>query len=204
MERSLYYKVLSDKPIPHDVATKIYLAQAMMNQRFTWKSGKINLSLYELAKSGTEVYDALFDLPILGVGCTTTGSDDWNACLLLRFLRWVSTILPEATVTVDDAGQYILAEWIAFIQGAIGLNVVRVDESLRSLKGKRKKAELERLREAVGKAKSGQFFATVAARDYVDRQEVGELLERKPELASAPLEEIADHLVFPWDTEWLR
>ena len=206
MGRCLTYEVfgnLEEGPIPHKVRRRIQLATDMLTYSFTWTSESLMIDFSEYpaitcAAVPPEPWQAL-----LGDGVTKVGDDEWNALLITRYLRWVSTQIPTRTIRVIDEGDYIIASFAVFRDGDISVDSGMVKRQCELYRNNGCSDLIPKLEEAVLKACHGEFFRAVPATDYADYVETQRLRLAPDELARLTLDDIADKLTFPWQSEWL-
>lgn len=212
MGRTLTYEVFYERPLPDKIKTEILVTQAMLNYHFTWTCESLSLELFDEPQSPAQhrqlsefVYfsNPSDPRPRIGTGFTKVRGDDWNACIVIRFLQWVSTLLPEATVTVCDEGDYILAAFLLLRNGEVGLDGERMASHRKDLAERDNLEALSYLEECQRQADNGVFFNAVAAKDYADRPEVYALGLTEDVLANTPLHEVVKRLVMPWEMDWL-
>jgi hypothetical protein len=119
-------------------------------------------------------------------------------------MRWVSTRLPEATVSLHDEGNYILAGYVLFRNGHLEVDRERVVRQREYLKAQKLGEILKRYDKWVAMACDGVFFNQYPALEYASRREIEALGLTREALEGATLDEIVSRLVLPWNTEWLK
>jgi len=197
MGRTLHYDVFGSLelgPVKSTARELIDEVQNDMNQEFTWPWENLALELFD---GGCQItYAEATPKPWaarLGGGFTKVYDDDWNAVLVVRFLRWVSTQLPErAFIRLYDEGDYIVPEEIILKGGELYPGQKRANETL------------ERYEERRAMALRKQWFRDVSALDYyLSHREMVRVtsLVTPEEFATFTLEDAANYLVFPWQTE---
>ncbi len=208
MGRTLCYEVIYDKPLPYETRREIRLAQLMLNTHFTWTCEELSLEFFERpetpAKSDKYFADTRNPSPRIATGFTKVADDEWNAALVTAFMRWVSTRLPEATITLHDEGDYILAGYVLFRNGGTEVDQERVARQREYLKAQKLDKYLARYDKSADMARDGVFFNKYSAQEYASRREIAALGLTKEELAEATLDEVVNRLVLPWKTEWLE
>jgi hypothetical protein len=206
MGRCLTYEVFGDLeegPIPHTVRRRIQLAADMLTHHFTWTSESLRIDFGEYP---AVTYSAVPPDPwqaLLGDGFTKVGSDEWNALLITRYMRWVSTQIPTRTVRLIDEGDYILGGFAVFRNGNISLDSGCIKRQCLRLQDKGRSELVPKVEEAVSKACHGEFFSVIPAAGYADRKEIADLGLATEDLAKLTLEDVADKLKFPWQSDWL-
>jgi hypothetical protein len=206
MGRCLTYQVFGNPkegPIPHMVRRRIQLAADMLTYHFTWTSESLYIHFGEYpaityAAEPPNPWQAM-----LGEGGTKVGDDEWNALLITRYMRWVSTQIPTRTVRLSDEGDYIVASYAIFRDGDISLDSGCIKRQCQYLQDSGQSELVPKVEEAVLKACRGEFFRTVPAADYVDCKEIADLGLTPDDLAKLTLEDVADRMTFPWQTDWL-
>lgn len=143
-------------------------------------------------------------MPRLGTGFTKVRGDDWNAELVLTFLRWVSSELPAVTVRVHDEGGYVLAGYIRFERGIPAIDREGLADWREYLRLHGFGEILARLVKAEQLAKRGVFLADVPVADYADHSDIAELGLTDIELSNKTLQDIAASFTMPWQTEWIK
>jgi hypothetical protein len=206
MGRCLTYEVFGDLeegPIPHMVRRRIQLAADMLTYHFTWTSESLSIHFGEYPAI---TYSAVPPDPwqaLLGDGFTKVCNDEWNALLITRYLRWVSTQIPTRTVRVIDEGDYIIGSFAVLRNGNISLDSGCIKRQCLRLQDKGRSELVPKVEEAVMKACNGEFFSVIPATGYADRKEIAELGLATEDLAKLTLEDVADKLKFPWQSDWL-
>lgn len=210
MGRTLHYQVLYDRSLPYETEREILLAQSMLNHHFTWTCENLSLELFAEPEAPDPRERSVIvskrknpSPPRIGWGFTKVASDEWNACLGVTFLRWVSTRLPDATVTIFDEGDYILGGPLRIRNGDFALDETRLAQQREYLLEHSLDDALADFEKNVQRARDGVLFAPVLAREYADRPEIETLKLTEAQLDKVTLAEVADTLVMPWDTEWL-
>jgi hypothetical protein len=176
------------------------------HHHFSWTCESLELRFFEQKKltySDPLYKDYEPHLPQLGRGFTKVRDDEWDAHLVLTFLLWVSSRLPEVTVRIYDEGDYIPAGYLILRRGVPELDLTGVAQWREYLKSYGYEYILPRLDEAKQQAKAGVFFTSVPAREYADRPEIAKLGLTDKALAKATLKEVSDAITMPWQTEWL-
>jgi len=210
MGRALCYEILSDQPIPRKTKMGIRLAQSMLNHHLAWTCEPLSLELFDepISPGQREEFVYFSDTedprPRIGTGFNKVGRDEWNACLVVAFLRWVSTRLPEATVALRDEGDYVLGCFVLFRQGKLELDRTRIARHREFLLRERPAQMVKVYDRWIEQASEGVSFNSFMARDYADRREIAALGLSNEELSRLTLAEVAERIVFPWDSEWLE
>jgi len=168
MGRCLTYEVfgnLEEGPIPLRVRRRVQLAADMLTHHFTWTSESLAIDFGDYPAI---TYSATPPDPwqaLLGDGVTKVGGDEWNALLITRYLRWVSTQIPVHTVRAIDEGDYIHAGFMVFRDGNISVDSGMVKRQCKRYKDNGRSDFVPKLEEAVQKACRGEFFRAVPAKD---------------------------------------
>lgn len=185
------------------VRRRIQLAADMLTHHFTWTSESliVDFTEYPAVTYSTEPPDPWQAL--LGEGCTKVGRDEWNALLITRFLRWVSTQIPTRTVRVLDEGDYIIGSFAVFRKGTGSLDSALIKRQCQRLRDNGRAELVAKIEEDVSRACRGEFFRAVPAIEYADRKEIVDLGLTSDDLARLTLDDVADRLTFPWQTDWL-
>ena len=211
MGRTLCYEVFSDRPLPYEKRKEILLAEDMLNHHFTWTCEELSLEIFlEPIAPGQRdefVYfsDSKDPRSRIATGFTKVRDDEWNACVVASFCRWLSQRLPEATVALRDEGDYILAGFVVFRDGRLELDRPRITRQRKYLQDNDLHEFIAQFDEAVEQADAkGIFFNSFSARDYADRREIRALELTEKQLAKATLQDVAERLTWPWDSEWLE
>ena len=206
MGRCLTYEIfgnLEEGPIPHKIRRRIQLAADMLTYSFTWTSESLMIDYGEYpaityATVPPEPWQSL-----LGHGVTKVGTDEWNALLITRFLRWVSTQIPTRTVRLIDEGDYILASFVVSRDGDISVDSGMVKRQYERYVNNGRSDLVPKLEEAALQACHGEFFRAVPAADYAGLVEIERLGLALEDLAKLTLDDVADKLTYPWQSEWL-
>jgi len=211
MGRTLTYEIFLNQPLPRDTRREILLAQDMLNQHFTWTCEELSLEIFDEPRAPEQDDDFVYfadpkdTRPRIATGFTKVAGDEWSACVVTRFCRWLSHRLPDATVALRDEGDYILPEFIVFRRGDVELNEERIKRQRKYLVEMGLLDCLTLLDEAVRSAREKAiFFNSVSAWEYVDRGEIRALGLTDQQFTKATLEDVAQRLTWPWDTKWLR
>jgi hypothetical protein len=204
MGRTLHTRILRTEPIPPEIWRKVESAAAAMNDCFTWTCENLGLQLLDDEERERMAYepDSPSEPPVQADDFTKVASDEWNALLVVRFMRWVSTLLPDAVVTVRDEGDYVLAGNVIFEAGNVRLNEVRVARQREYLAETKQSWLIKPLDVAVSLAEQyGIYFAQIYAAEYADRKEIAALEIPKQDLAKLSINEVADLIRFPWEEQ---
>ena len=208
MGRTLCYEVIHDKPLPYETRREIRLAQLMLNHHFKWTCEELTLEFFEQpetpAKSDKYFCDTKNPSPRIATGFTKVRDDEWNAALIVAFMRWVSTRLPEAAVSLHDEGDYLLAGYVLMRNGRLAVDENRVARQREYLKSQKLNKHLARYDWWVERARQGEFFNEYSALEYASRKEIETLGLTREDLQGATLDEVVNRLVLPWKTEWLE
>lgn len=202
MGRTLHYRVLAPEAIPPEALATIASVVRAMNKRFTWTCEPLGFSVPEpsMPRAGRE--SEPFDcFPLRAEGFTKVASDEWNACLTIRFVTWLSRMLPDATVTLLDEGRYIPAHHVMLESGKMTIDRIRLANVLGRIEGRDDRGAIGIFWINIAAALNGHFFGSIRAADYADRQEIQGLEIPKRDLGHMSLEEVADRIVFPWDAQ---
>lgn len=206
MGRCLKYQVfgnLEEGPIPYIVRRRIQLAADMLTHHFTWTSESL---ITDFGEYPAVTYSAEPPDPwqaLLGEGFTKVGNDEWNALLITRYMRWVSTQIPTRTIRVSDEGDYIIASFAVFRDGEMSLDSGCIKRQCQYLQDSGQSELVPKIEEAILKACHGEFLSAIPAADYADRKEIADLGLTTEDLAKLNLEDVADKMTFPWQTDWL-
>jgi len=204
MSRTILYDILGDYaggPIPKETRQRIIDVQCEMNRSLTWTTEQVAL---DLDSHCVAPYVRDFPLPLaarLGWGSTNVENDDWNAVLIVRFLRWVSTQLsPTAFVRLRDDGNYVIPCHVQFHQGHVAIDSVAIGNRRKTFTTEQ---ELQEFNERVAAGRNGHWFQPVLSLGYLDRPEIAELCTTMgaDAFGQLTLEDVADQIVFPWATE---
>lgn len=205
MGKTIHFGLFGDEPLRLELRREITLAHLMLIHHFTWTVETPSIELFEFMQI---TYDDPGEFahpwaPRLGAGRAKVGEDAWNARLVVLFARWLSARIPSITVRLHDEGDHVLAGHLLFQGGRTALDIVNIERRRTHLRSHGFHDTLARLDEAERVARQGIFFKRVRASDYGDRAEIKALGLTDEELAKVTLEEVADAMRFPWDTEWL-
>jgi hypothetical protein len=206
MGRTIHYSLFGTEQLSWDTRHEIELAQRMLNFHFSWSCEQLSLELcdgLEITYSDSLAKGYKPYLPRLGTGFTKTGADEWNTHLVLTFLLWVSSRLPQVTVRLHDEGDYILGGYLVLQGGVPALDLRGVARWREYLRSQELEDVLVRLDDAEQRAKAGVFFGPVYALEFADRPEIAKLGLTDKALQSTTLKEVSDAITMPWQTEWL-
>jgi hypothetical protein len=209
MGRTLHYDLfgeLLEAPIPEKTRKRILDVQREMNQSLTWTAEKLSLELIGNFQITYGVDPPRPWAPRIGWGFTKVGSDDWSAALVVRFLMWVSTQLsPMAYVRLMDEGDYIVPKYLLIRHGQLALDEAGIDRQRRALMASEHEY-LDTFERRVEAGRKGNWFKPVSILEYQDRPEFARirLTTKSERLHEMTLEDAADRLVFPWQTEGLK
>lgn len=206
MGRCLTFEVfgnLDEGPVPNSVRRRIQIAADMLTHHFTWTSQSLVIDFTDrpvisYATIPPDPWQAL-----LGDGVCEVDDDEWNALLLIRYMRWVSTQVPTRTVRVIDEGGFIIADFAVFRDGEVSLDSPLVASQTQRYRENDRWELLCKFEKGVQRACNGEFFNAYRAIDYADRKEIAGLGLTPNELAKLTLDDVADKLTFPWQTDWL-
>jgi hypothetical protein len=199
MSRTLVFNVYGDLercPLRKAKRQKILNIQQAMNQMFTWTHGKLDLELYPY-RHLTHDHGGAGEF---GRGSADVHDDDWNAALTVRFLRWLSSQLPEwSFMGLSDEGDYIPVHYVGIDNYALIVDIAGVErdrEYLRDFAPQR----LTALEQQVLATSHGEWFKRVPATLYRDRPEVAEVGRSvtAEQFEQFTLEDVADRITFPW------
>lgn len=207
MGRTLHYSLFGDEQLPLAERREIELAQRMLNHHFTWTCENLGFDLFDalqLTYSDAIQRNQTPWMPRLGTGFTKVAEDEWNAQVVVAFVQWVSSRLPNVTVRLYDEGDYIPCGYLWFQRGIPALDLPNIARWHDYLRSNGRSDALAQLDEAEKQAKRGIFFASVNAAEYADRSEIKELGLTDKELAKMTLKEVSDAVTMPWQTEWLK
>lgn len=169
-----------------------------MNEQFTWTCE--NLGIDPVGPSDTWLRAEANEPPAQAYGFTKVADDEWNALLVVRFARWLSTQLPDAIVKVNDEGDYILTGYLILEAGHARLDLARIESKKRYLKEQKMGYLVKTLETAVALGRDyGLFFGQFPAAIYADREEIAALEMPKKDLALLTIDNVADMMVFPWE-----
>lgn len=207
MGRTLHYKILSSRAIEWRLQREILLAQDMLNHRYTWTCEQISLQFHREPvwphADSVLVAKRRSGEPYVADGFTKVAEDEWNACLVVAFARWLSRRLPDASISLHDEGDYVLAGYLRFRKGAASADHVRIAEWKAYLAERGLGRYLPRLERMERLAVRGVLFAPLPAKLYANRPEIRTLGLTEAELAKATIADVAERLTMPWDTDWL-
>jgi hypothetical protein len=208
MGRTLHYQVFGDlkgAQIPMETRDRIDLAQHMLNHHFSWTCENVQLELLNHPEATHLALLPPSTVPRIGWGFTKVAADEWNAALVVRFMRWVSTQLPEGTfIRLQDEGDYITVSSVIFTDGALAVDKASNDDERASLRTSGLAGHIARLNDDEASAARDEWFARVSASTYHNRHEIRALGIPDTELTKMTLEDVADRVTFPWQTEWLK
>jgi hypothetical protein len=208
MGRTLHYHVfgsLEGGGIPMDTRQRIDLAHRMLNHHFSWTCDNLGLTLFDHPEVTPGTEPPVPWAPRIGWGFTKVAADEWNAALVTRFVRWLSTQLPTGTfIRLQDEGDYIIAKNIIVTDGKLTVDTVTNERQRRYLRSNGMAESVARLAEGETAANEGEWFARVSASSYHGRHEIRALGIPDTELTKMTLEDVADRVTFPWQTEWLK
>lgn len=203
MGRTLHYRVLSERQLPPEIWHVIESVQDSMNERFTCTCENIKLQPVSEAdrKRGDHNPNAPSDAPVQAYGFTKVLADEWNAVLVVRFVQWLSALLPHSKVELHDEGDYVLCGNLIFEAGEPRPDGACIAQRCDYLKGQGYSDVLKQLAEAVQYAVlHGFFFTKYPASEYADRMELAAL--KLPDgLAGLSLGDVAERMQFPWQDE---
>lgn len=182
----------------------IELAERMLQNRFSWSCEDLSLTLSDhMEITYADSLVRTLGAPRLGSGMTKVADDEWNALLIVRFVRWVSLRLPTVTVRIHDEGDFIHGGYLIYQAGRPSLDRMNIERWRVYLQKHDLDEYVGRLDEAERLAEKGVFFAEVPAADYAEVKEIGALGIPKDELARMTLHDVAARFTFPWETEWI-
>jgi len=200
--RSLKFDVfgdLSHGPVPPEIRREIANVQQRMNHDFTWTNETPTLELFEHCQI---TYAAPMPRPYaarLGTGIAAVHYDQWNALLVVRFLRWVSTKLPPGSyIRLQDDGSYVILQSVRLVRGEFRLGA---DDIARLSRHPHDPRALER---RISRATRGRWVHAVAAAIYYEgRPEIAAIAHAMEPMAfkMLSLEDVADRIVFPWQSD---
>lgn len=198
MGRTLHIRVHSADPIQLATWKVIRKIAAQMNDQFTWTCE--NLGINPVGPSDTWLSVEANEPPAQAYSFTKVAYDEWNALLLVRFARWLSTQLPDAVVKVHDEGDYILADSLILEAGRERLDWPRIERQRSYLFDEKTRWRLKSFETAVTLGQDyGLFFGHFPAAAYADRTEISALRIPKKDMAQLSIDEVADRLTFPWE-----
>jgi hypothetical protein len=203
MGRTLHYRLLAPQQLPAEIWHVIESVQNAMNERFTWTCEHLKLEPVseEDRRRGDHAPDLPSDAPVQAYGFTKVISDEWNAVLVIRFVKWLSALLPHVKIKVSDEGDYILAGDLIFEAGEPRPDCVRIARQRDLLRKAGLSDELKQLATAAKYAVlHGLYYAEIPASDYADRKELAAL--KLPDgLAGLSLGDAAERMQFPWQED---
>ena len=203
MGRTLHFRILADKPLPSATWHAIERIERAMSQRFTWTCESLKLEPVddEDREQGLFLPDLLQEQPLQANGITKVRDDEWNAVLVLRYVQWLSRLVPEARVKVTDEGDYVLCGDLIFEAGEGRPDSVRIVRQCAFLDSQGLRDELRTLAQAAAHAHQHRvYYANVPANDYADRTEIASLKDTR-DLSRITLNDAADCLPFPWQDQ---
>jgi hypothetical protein len=174
-----------------------------MSQRFTWTCEEPRLEPVDSDERERDAFptDLSNEPPVQAYGFTKVRDDEWNAVLVLRYVNWLSTLLPKAKIKVTDEGDYILCGDLIFEAGEARPDSVRIVRQYAFLHSQGLHDELKQLARAAEQARAHRvFYANVPAQNYADRKELVSLKASR-DLSRMTLDDAADWLQFPWQDE---
>lgn len=204
MGRTVHTRILRTAPIERETWRKIDAAAIAMNDRFTWTCESFRPSLVDKEDRRRDWLkpDALSEPPVQAYDMTKVANDDWNALLIVRFMRWVSTLVPDAVVKICDEGRYILTGDLLFLDGWARLDQVGILRTRVRLYETGRLDILTGFQQAVRTAEAvSQYFRPIRAIDYADRKEIADLGHSKRELATLSIDAVANDIRFPWQEQ---
>lgn len=205
MDRTLYYDIAAPEglALPDTTRTRIEQAVSQANERFTWSRGKLGMHLFSqqaLRQGPSPVFPEFR----WGTGYTRVDGDEWNAAIVVRFLRWVSTVLPDGMfIRLHDQGRYIAPGFVILCRGQFELDQktlawqlvlasedrpVPVHELV-----ERRRAGLHE--EWVHPKKAARFVATCPELKFLHEE------LKAGEISKLTVDDAADRVSFPWDEE---
>lgn len=201
MDKRLTYALFGpdEDPIPYPARRRFQLAADMLSNHFTWTSESL---VIEFESYRPSTYAALLPDPwqaLLGDGDIRVDDAGWNALLVTRYLQWVSTEILNCTVRVVEEDDHVMSRFAVIYKGDISVYLTHRLRKCSIAMGKRRMDFME----AVARACNDDFFRAIPAVDYADRTEIAALGLEPEALAKLTLDDIADKLTFPWQTEWL-
>jgi hypothetical protein len=205
MGRTIHYDVfgdLEDGPVPEQTRQRIMDVQRIMNHDFTWTCENLSLELFEHCQITYGVDPPIPWAARLGWGFTKVAADEWNAALVVRFIRWVSTQLPDrAFIRLHDEGNYVIPGFVIVNRGDFDLDTVSIDRHRAYLRAHAREY-LPRMDECEAEARRGHWLRPVPVLEYYDRHRRD--LHRAmtvlsgDEFFDVTLEEAARETIFPW------
>jgi hypothetical protein len=129
MGRTLHYSLFGSEQIPWDTRRELELARRMLDWHMSWTCESFGLEMFdglEIMYSDSTYKDHKPWMPRVGWGCIKVADDEWNAHLVLTYLRWASSKLPSVTVRVRDEGGYILGGYVTIQRGVLALDLAAV------------------------------------------------------------------------------
>lgn len=204
MGRTIHYKILAAEQLPPETWAKIETMQAAMNERFIWTCENLKLrpTNEEERKRYLLVPDAPHDAPTQGWGFTKTRDDELNSVFVLKFLQWLSGLVPHVQLRILDEGDLLGIGEVFLEAGVMRIDDTWVTRQRRYLKRSDQPEEVHRLDEAVALAKRhGLLFLGPAAAGYARRAEVAALGISPRELEQLSLVGVVDRMKFPWQED---
>lgn len=172
-----------------------------MNKRFTWTCERIHPLLLddEGRRQMSFQPDTPLDPPVQACDFAKVAEDEWNALLVVRFWRWVSTLLPDALVRVHDEGDYILAGYVVFTAGQVKLDAPRIESWRAYMTENGFHWRIKQLDIAMELAeRHGLYFAELPGSLVWRHNEIAPLGLSLCDLQRRSLNEVADLIRFPW------
>lgn len=196
----MHYRLLAAQPLPLEIWHVIESVQNAMNERFTWTCEDLKLEPVseERRRQGDHAPDLSTDAPVQAYGFTKVASDEWNAVLVIRFVKWLSALLPQAKIKITDEGDYIPCGDLIFEAGEERPDCVRIVRHCAYLNSQGLDDEVKSLAKAGQLALlKGLYYAEFPATDYADRKEFA-ALKLPDSLAGLSLGDAAERMQFPW------
>ena len=199
----MHYRLLAPQPLPSEIWHVIESVQNAMNERFTWtcENLKLNPVSEEQRRQREHTPDLSTDAPVQAYGFTKVMSDEWNAVLVIRFVKWLSALLPQAKIKVSDEGNYIPCGDVIFEAGEERPDSVRIVRQCAYLNSRGLDDEVKRLATASQLAMlKGLYYTQFPASAYADRKELS-ALKLPDRLVGLSLGDAAERMRFPWQEE---
>lgn len=194
---TMRYRILDTLENFEEARKDLELVLRLMNERFTWPHGPLTLT----PNAPPPSHDPGADLFAVARGEVIVAEDRWSAMLVVRLLLWVSERLPQGFVELTDESRLCHLGMIVFKTGCFGIPVPGDARQRRLAAGRA--GGPSALLHALAKAADGDFLLDVPAEEASSRPEVQRLGLRETELRRMSLQELANRMPFPWETERL-
>ena len=165
---------------------------------------RCGIELEELEKMNIIMWENKPPLPhtVKPYGSTSVGQDEWNAYLVCAFARSLSIKFPGSIVKLSDDGWFIRPKHIFYRNGKAQLDEDAIRRTWELMKLQGLWEQLETLEEGVYQAKSGNFFADVLVKDYLDLDDFRNLIPivGQDVIEKKTLVDIGEYIKFPGES----